>query len=275
MSPVTVSMPAATDVRAVGVSTLHGFARAPRINAWIYGKLRAGVKGDVLEIGSGIGNLSRLILADVAAAGDVSRAVFTDADGEMLAVLRAELGPAAQSALITTWDLADPPPPAIAARLFDTIVAVNVVEHLPDDVAAVRVLARLLRPGGTLLVYVPACPRAFCVLDRALGHHRRYTRASLQRLLAAAGLVSAPPRYMKRLGLLGWLWQGKLLRRRTLAPGLIGAFERAVGLARLLDALTAPLPVGLGLVAHARRPPVSGSDPARPEPPTPSAPACP
>src|SRR2546423_15130999 len=92
MSRVTVSMPDATDVRAVGVSTLHGFARAPRINRWIYGKLRASVRGDVLEIGSGIGNLSRLILADVAAAGDASRATFTDADDEALGVLRAELG---------------------------------------------------------------------------------------------------------------------------------------------------------------------------------------
>lgn len=246
-------MPAATDVRAVGVSTLHGFARAPRINAWIYGKLRAGVQGAVLEVGSGIGNLSRLILADVAAAGDASRAVFTDADGEVLAVLRAELGTAAQDALITTWDVRDPPPPAVAVRRFDAIVAVNVVEHVPDDVAAVCALAQLLRPGGTLLLYVPACPRAFCALDEALGHHRRYTRASLHRLLGEAGLVSSPPRYMNRLGLLGWLWQGKLLGRRTLAPGLIGLFERVVALARLLDGLTAPLPIGLGLVAHAHR----------------------
>jgi len=257
-----VSMPAAPDVRAVGVSTLHGFARAPRINAWIYGKLSAGVRGDVLEIGAGIGNLSRLILADVTAAGAASRAAFTDADPEVLAVLRAELGPAAQAALITTWDLQEPPPPEVAARRFDTIVAVNVVEHLADDVAAVRGLAQLLRPGGTLLLYVPACPRAFCALDQALGHHRRYTRASLQRLLDQAGLVAAPPRYMNRLGLLGWLWQGKLLRRRALAPRLIGAFERVVPLARLLDALTAPLPTGLGLVAHARRP-GAGAPPSR------------
>jgi len=254
MSRLSASVPATTDVRAVGVSTLHGFARAPRINGWIYGKLRAGVRGDVLEIGSGIGNLSRLILADVAAGGDASRAVFTDADGEVLGVLRAELGAAARGALITTWDLRDPPPPAIAGRRFDTIVAVNVVEHLPDDLAAVRVLAHLLRPDGTLLLYVPACPPAFCALDEALGHHRRYTRASLQRLLAQAGLVSSPPRYMNRLGLLGWLWQGKLLGRRALAPRLIGLFERIVPLARLLDGLTAPLPIGLGLVAHARRP---------------------
>ena len=253
-----VSVPAATDVRTVGVSTLHGFARAPRINGWIYGKLRAGVRGAVLEIGCGIGNLSRLILADVVRSGEASRAVFTDADPDALAVLRAELGDAARLALITAWDLRDPPPPAIAARRFDAIVAVNVVEHLSDDLAAVRALAALLSPGGALLLYVPACPLAFGTLDQALGHHRRYTRASLQRLLAGAGLAAGRPRYMNRLGLLGWLWQAKLLGRRALAPGLIAAFERGVPLARLLDALTAPLPIGLGLVACAYRPPSDG-----------------
>ena len=245
---------AANDVRAVGVSTLHGFARAPRINAWIYGQLRAEVRGAVLEIGCGIGNLSRLILEDVTRAGEAARAVFTDADEEVLAALRAELGTAAAAALITTWDLGGPPPPSIAGRRFDTIVAVNVVEHLPDDVAAVRALAALLGPGGTLLLYVPACPLAFGSLDQALGHHRRYTRASLARLLAGAGLTASRPRYMNRLGLLGWWWQARVLRRQALAPGLIATFERIVPLARLLDGLTAALPIGLGLVAHARRP---------------------
>ena len=248
---MNASAAAGIDIRSVGVSTLHGFARAPRSNGWIYGKLRAGVRGDVLEIGCGIGNLSRLILADLP---DASRAVFTDADGDALAVLRAELGPVIAPALVTTWDLRDPPPAAIAARRFDAIVAVNVVEHLPDDVSAVRGLAALLRPGGALLLYVPACPRLFGTLDQALGHHRRYTRTSLQRLLAQAGLTSAAPRYMNRLGLLGWLWQGRVMKRQALAPGLIAAFERVVSLARALDWVAAPLPIGLGLVAQANRP---------------------
>jgi SAM-dependent methyltransferase len=220
------------------------------------------VRGDVLEIGCGIGNLSSLIVADLAGSSAgvsaVSRAVFTDADPEALAVLRAELGLAAAPALVTTWDVQDPPPPAIAARRFDAIVAVNVVEHLPDDGAAVRMLASLLRPGGALLIYVPACPQAFGALDQALGHQRRYTRATLQRLLSQAGLVAPRPRYMNRLGLLGWLWQGKVLRRRVLAPWLITAFDRIVALARLLDGVAAPLPIGLGLVAHAHRPATAG-----------------
>jgi len=251
IAPVTAPAATPVDVRSVGVSTLHGFARAPRINGWIYGKLRAGVRGDVLEIGSGIGNLSRLILADL---DDPARAVFTDADPEVLAILRAELGPAAAPALITTWDLQHPPPPTIAARGFDTIVAANVVEHLADDAAAVRQLAALLRPGGALLIYVPAWPFAFGALDEGLGHHRRYTRASLARLLGGAGLEPSRPQYMNRLGLLGWLWQGRVLKRRALSPTLIATFERIVALARALDRLSAPLPLGLGLVAHARRP---------------------
>jgi SAM-dependent methyltransferase len=229
-----------------GASTLQGFARAPRINAWLYGKLRQSVRGDVLEIGSGIGNLSRLILRDA------ERAVLTDVDTGYLATLRDEVAAAGERASIAVWNVDEPPPAPLRERRFDAVVAANVIEHLEDDVGAVRRLASMLRAGGTLLIYVPACPFAFGTLDEGLGHHRRYTRRSLERLLDAAGLSFARPRYMNRLGLLGWLWQGRVMKRRALAPWLIAAFERLVGVARALDFLSAPLPVGLGLVVHAR-----------------------
>ncbi|MES1157906.1 MAG: methyltransferase [Haliangium ochraceum] len=232
----------------VGGLTLEGFARAPRINAWIYGKFAGGVSGDVLEIGSGIGNLSRLILPDARSL------VLTDVEPSYLRALERDL--ATDKVAVVPWNLDEPPPPALTAAgpRFDTIVAVNVIEHLRDDRAAAGALASLLRPGGRLLVYVPACPRAFGTLDEALGHHRRYTRATLAALLEGAGLVTSRPRYMNRLGLFGWLMSGRVLKRRVLSTRMIGWFEQIVDLARALDVLLTPLPLGLGLVTQARKP---------------------
>lgn len=238
-----------SDTRAVGAATLESLARAPAISAWVYDQFRDAVRGDVLEIGSGLGNLSRLIIEDA------GRLVLTDVEPRYLEALDRRWGKDPRAEIVA-WNLADAPPHALTAggRRFDTIVAINVIEHLHDDRAAIRALTALLRPGGHLLVYVPACPWAFGTLDVALGHHRRYTQAMLRELLHDAGLETATPRYINRLGLLGWLASARLWKATALPPRAVALFNRVVGLARALDVLAGPLPVGLGLVARARKP---------------------
>jgi SAM-dependent methyltransferase len=153
---------------------------------------------------------------------------------------------------VARYDLDAEPSPVIAARRYDAIVAVNVIEHIRDDHALVRRLADLLKPGGKLAVYVPACPAVYGTLDKALGHHRRYTPDSLTALLAGAGLRVEPPRYMNILGLLGWTLNGRLFKRHQLSPRQIAVFERFMPLVALEDRIK--LPVGLGVYTAAERP---------------------
>jgi SAM-dependent methyltransferase len=230
---------------AVGGRTLEVLAHTPRLNAWLYAKLAPGVSGEVLEVGSGIGNLSRFIVRDA------ERAVLTDVEPRYLETLRAAHG-ADPRVTVAAYDLGAPPPPEIAARRFDSIVAVNVIEHIEDDAALVERLCALLRPGGRLVVYVPACPFAYGSLDIALGHFRRYTRPSLTALLAGAGLRVQPPRYVNLAGLAGWLLNGRLLRVAQMPPVQVSVFERLLPLVRLEDHL--PLPIGLGLYTIATKP---------------------
>ena len=229
----------------IGGRTLEVFMRTPRLNLWLYSKLAPVVRGDVLEIGSGIGNLSRLILKDA------STAVLTERQPPYLNALRETFGDDPR-VTVAPYDLDGDPSPLIAARLYDTIVAVNVIEHIRDDAALVRRLTTLLKPGGNLALYVPGCPSAYGSLDRALGHYRRYTRRSLSELLAAAGLVVSPPKYMNLLGLFGWAINGRLLGRDRLSQRQIAAFERLMPLLSLEDRIR--LPLGLGLYATAARP---------------------
>lgn len=225
--------------------TLEVFTNTPRLNVWLYSKLAPHIRGDVLEIGSGIGNLSRLI------ARDASSVVLSDMEPHYLEALQQSFADDPRIT-VSPYNLDASPPPVIAERRYDAIVAVNVVEHIRDDRALVDRLAGLLKPGGRLVVYVPACPFAYGTLDRALGHYRRYTPDSLAALLTSAGLETPRPTYMNFLGLIGWTFNGRLLRRQTLSQAQIAVFERLMPVLRLEDRLS--LPIGLGIHTAGKKP---------------------
>ncbi len=126
------------------------------------------------------------------------------------------------------------------------------IEHIRDDHQLVRRLTALLRPGGHLVAYVPACPQAYGTLDRALGHFRRYTPDSLTALLASAGLQTARPSYMNLFGLLGWAINARLFRREKLSHRQVALFERLMFLVRLEDKVR--VPIGLGIYTAGLKP---------------------
>jgi len=90
-------------------------------------------------------------------------------------------------------------------REVKTIICLNVLEHIEDDVRAVTNLARALQPGGHLLIIVPALQLLYNDLDRLAGHHRRYDRNQIRSHLAAAGLDVVRSDYFNSIGGLGWL----------------------------------------------------------------------
>jgi SAM-dependent methyltransferase len=229
----------------VGGRTLEVFTNTPRFNVWLYSKLSQHVRGSVLEVGSGIGNLSGLILRNA------DTAVFTDMEPQYLQALRGTYGHDPR-VTVTEFNLDSEAPEAVARHRDDTIVAVNVIEHIRDDRALVQRLAALLKPAGKLVVYVPACPFAYGSLDRALGHYRRYTPDTLLAVLESAALVAEPPVYMNLMGLLGWTVNGRLIRRQSLSERQLALFERLMPLVALEDRFR--LPLGLGIYSAAQKP---------------------
>ncbi len=105
------------------------------------------------------------------------------------------------------------PPSGSAAHGLDTVVALNVIEHIPEDVAALRSVAGMLAPGGRAVVLVPALPALYGSLDRELQHARRYRRAGLRAAFSAAGLRVTRPVLLQRRG------HGRLVLERAGAAG--------------------------------------------------------
>jgi SAM-dependent methyltransferase len=118
---------------------------------------------------------------------------------------------------------------------FDTVVCLNVVEHVDDDQAALENIRRVLSPGGKAIVLVPQGPGLFGTLDEALGHKRRYTDASLRALADDAGFEVQEMLRFNRVGTPAWWLNGRLLRRRHFGLAQIAALNLLTPLFRLVD----------------------------------------
>jgi SAM-dependent methyltransferase len=135
----------------------------------------------------------------------------------------------------------------------DSLVAVNVLEHVPDDLDFLRSAFRVVRPGGHLLLFVPALPALFGTLDEAFEHHRRYTRRTLRHVISGSGFNLLDIRYTNLPGVLSWFAAGRIFRRRTITRSQANAYDRWVmPTVRMMERFVSP-PVGQSLVAIARR----------------------
>lgn len=211
-----------------GPEILEAFTNAPRFNRWMADTIRPFLGERVLEIGAGIGNLSRHL------APRRKLYIATDIDLEHLARLRTRLEhrPNLQ---IRRCDLAQAEDFVELAGSVDTVVCLNVVEHVEDDVGALANLYAALAPGGRAVVLVPHDQRIYGTLDEALGHWRRYSHEELRRKMERAGFAVERILEFNRISRPGWWVAGRLLKRRTISPVALWFFDRLIWLWRRID----------------------------------------
>jgi SAM-dependent methyltransferase len=204
----------------------------------MFDRLRRWVGRRVLEIGSGIGNLSTFLV-------DRERLVLTDTREEYLDRLRSRFAKhpnVSVARLYLPTELG-----ALAGQHFDTIICLNVLEHVDDDISALQAIRRMLTPNGRLILLVPALPALYGTIDKALGHHRRYKRAGLESLLGATGFNVAHIEYFNLAGVPGWWFAGRVLRRQMIPATSLKLYDMLVPLFRLERLL--PWRIGQSLIA--------------------------
>lgn len=228
----------------VGAGTLERLAAAPRFNRWMYQRLAPWIGDAVIEVGSGIGNLSQFLATR-------PRVVLTDTEAAYRAYLERRFGDRPN---VRVRPLTLPAVPEdLRADPFDSVVCLNVLEHIDQDRDALSGMRGLVRPGGTVVLLVPALPALYGELDRALGHHRRYTAGTLRRLFDETGLTMHHLEYFNLAGMPGWWFVGRVLRRRMIPSGSLRLYDRLVPLFRLERYL--PWRVGQSLIAIGVRAP--------------------
>jgi len=197
----------------------------------------------VLEVGAGVGNMTRFLLRR-------ERVVATDLDAKYLQILH-HLFDSYPHVTIERFDLGDGTRPAVGER-FDTVLCLNVLEHIDDDEATLCRLHDLLEPGGRMVLLVPALRSLYGSLDRALDHFRRYDRDELCDKLRRAGFVVEQSSFFNLLGVPGWYLNSRVLKRTSFPPVQLALYDRLVPLFRLESRFR--LPIGMSLIAIARRP---------------------
>ncbi len=225
----------------IGYQTLQHLQEAPVFNQWVVEQFMPYLNGPVLEIGSGIGNLTACLLQKNL------EVTATDIDSEYLALLKKQFGNHPQLGL-EHLDLDQPLPPD--KKTYQTILLVNVLEHIPEPKKALEGLRTKLAPHGKIIVLVPAYRWLYCRLDRELGHHRRYERNTLAKELNDAGYHLEKINSFNAMGLLGWTLWGKLLNGKLLHRSLINTYEKLMPLNKGVDKLFQNR-IGLSLIAIA------------------------
>jgi len=224
---------------------LDALAGARNYYGWISERFAPHLGRRIVEVGAGIGTFTDHLLArrpDAAvtaiepAANNFPHLLRHFADDARVAPVRGYL---------------DGSLPAASA---DSVVAVNVLEHVEDDAGFLRDAARVLAPGGHLLLFVPALPALFGTLDRAFEHFRRYTRPVLRARLADAGLEPREVSYVNLPGVAAWWLSGKVLRKTTVSARDARLYDRwVIPWVRAVERRWSP-PLGQSLIAIARKP---------------------
>ncbi len=215
------------EFRYVG-SELELFKKARNWKAYWRARIAEFVRGEVLEVGAGIG-------ANTLTLSSLAYERWTCLEPDAVLAARIELPPGGRR--IKRWS--EPSAICTAEATFDAILYIDVLEHIEDDRGEMARAAARLKPGGTLIVMSPAHPVLFTPFDAAIGHFRRYTRASL-RQTAPSTLRVEKLVYLDAAGMLASAGNRVLLRSAMPTERQILTWDRLlVPISRLIDPLFA------------------------------------
>ena len=214
-------------------------------NRWIIDTFTPFLRGHVVELGAGRGTISRLIEPSV----DLLDLV--EPSPNLNSVLAARFGPSPRVKVFGV-SLEDHLREA-SPESYDAAVLVNVLEHIADDTGALSALRHVLKPGGHLLIFVPALAVLYSRFDRVVGHHRRYHLNVLLPEIRSAGFDIVSARYFDLFGTFPWLILNRILGATKLNPAMMSIYDKFITpVSRMFETAINP-PFGKNIILVARR----------------------
>ncbi|MFH1722397.1 MAG: methyltransferase [Candidatus Altiarchaeota archaeon] len=214
-------------------------------NKWIYANISEYIGERIFEVGCGIGNITQFlkekeyILCLDRSQGMIKRTKKNFSENKNISFLKK--------------DLLDVDAAFLSQEKFDTVLCINVLEHILDDERALKKMHEIVAPGGNLVLLVPAIKSLYGESDKSLSHHRRYTKKELLHKVKSQGFVPQKIFYMNLLGVFGWLINGRILKRKSPSRTSLKIFAKIEPiLVRLEKAIS--IPFGLSLICVGEKP---------------------
>jgi phospholipid N-methyltransferase len=214
-----------------GHENLEKMAQTDKFNDWIYDEIKQYVNGNILEVGSGLGVFSRKILKD----HPNSMITLTEISPTYLSILREQFS---EKADIKKLDLNEKQDYVnIGLKKFDSIIAINVLEHIKFDELALNYFKELLTPNGKIIILVPSHKSLYNIIDKTIGHYRRYPKKDLFEKVSKAGLRIKKISQFNVIGIFGWYYNGNLRKKSNLNECALKLFNSLVPILRIADIL--------------------------------------
>lgn len=225
---------------AFAYEVLKTFALTHNYNKWIVDLLRPFIGKNILEVGCGIGNLSRYLK-------NLGKLSCLDKSEYFLQHMKIDY----PELNFYHLDISDTKVRSLKGEKFDTIICVNVLEHIEDDEMALLNMYHILNQDGRLLLLIPAMPALYNILDARLGHFRRYDKGALEKKIIKAGFGVEEMRYLNLVGMIGWFVRGKFYKKEPFPVLSTLIFDKLVGLWKIGKFVR--LPIGMSLFSVASK----------------------
>ena len=210
-----------TDKHPQPAFSLETLSEAVRYNRFIVDRMRPSLGRTVLELGTGIGNLTPLFLEEA------REVTAIDIDPSLIEAHRQRVAPtpALRVECVSLQELAGRPS---EKGKYDAVVSSNVLEHIDDSILrdVVGGMHQVLKPGGNAVHWIPAFQAIYGSMDKAFGHYRRYDKKSASALFEQAGFRIVECSYWNMAGFFGWWLTGKVLKKQSVPRSSALTFDR-------------------------------------------------
>lgn len=224
-----------------GTRTLESMSQAIWYNKWTFNKFKKFLNGEILEVGCGIGNFTEeLTKFGKVWTIDINKEYVKQAKERMHGKALVGLGDIEKNKYF------------FETQKFDSIVCLNVLEHIKDDNSALHNLFNLLDPDGKLILLIPAHQFLFGEIDKAIDHFRRYDKSKICSRLKEIGFKIEISKKINFLGALGWFIAGKIMKDAVVKKGNIKIFNLLAPVFLRLENVIEP-PIGTSILIVAQK----------------------